>query len=127
MQWILDNYEWLLALIAILLVGKMSLISTPRIEVEEAKKLLAEGAILVDVRTYEEYRDGHIPGAINIPVGDIGKRAKDDLPNKEKTIVLYCRSGRRSGEAYRLLEQMGYTDLHNLGGINRWPGELVQR
>ncbi len=83
----------------------------------------AESFILVDVRTQEEYRSGHIPGAINIPVDTIG--AKPPTPQKDALIILYCRSGSRSGTAKKILEQAGYTRLVNFGAVSRWPKSLV--
>jgi|YNPBryulayer2012_1023412.scaffolds.fasta_scaffold42768_1 rhodanese-related sulfurtransferase len=83
----------------------------------------SEPFLLVDVRTQEEYRSGHIPGALNIPVDTIG--AKPPTPQKDALIILYCRSGNRSGTAKRVLEQAGYTRVVNFGPVSRWPKKLV--
>lgn len=83
----------------------------------------SEPFLLVDVRTQEEYRSGHIPGALNIPVDTIG--AKPPTPQKDALIILYCRSGNRSGTAKRVLEQAGYTRVVNFGAVSRWPKKLV--
>jgi len=83
----------------------------------------SEPFLLVDVRTQEEYRSGHIPGALNIPVDTIG--AKPPTPQKDALIILYCRSGNRSGTAKRILEQAGYTRVVNFGAVSRWPKNLV--
>ncbi len=82
-----------------------------------------EPFILVDVRTPEEYRSGHIPGAINIPVDTIG--SKPPTPQKDALIILYCRSGNRSGAAKKILEQLGYTRLVNFGAVSKWPKSLI--
>ncbi len=74
--------------------------------------------VLVDVRTPEEFRTGHIPGALNIDVQVIAQRL-DELP-KNKPIVLYCRSGNRSNIAARMLLRAGYSDVYDLGGIGDW-------
>lgn len=83
----------------------------------------SEPFLIVDVRTQEEYRSGHIPGALNIPVDTIG--AKPPTPQKDALIILYCRSGNRSGTAKRVLEQAGYTRVVNFGAVSRWPKKLV--
>lgn len=86
---------------------------------DQARRLVGEGARLVDVRTPEEFADGHLPGAINIPVQDLERRI-DELGPKERPIVLYCRSGMRSGRAARQLSSAGFVAVHNLGSIGRW-------
>jgi len=85
----------------------------------EARKLIAAGARLVDVRTPEEFADTHIEGAINLPLGDLSRRLAELTP-KEQPIVVYCRSGNRSGRAKRALEQAGFTAVHDLGAMGNW-------
>lgn len=85
----------------------------------EARKLVAEGAALVDVRTPEEFASGHIDGAANIPLSQVEKRLKEFGP-KNKPIVVYCRSGSRSASAARTLKAAGYEQVHDLGGMGRW-------
>lgn len=85
----------------------------------EAHRLVAEGARLVDVRTAREFATGHIPGAVNIPVQELGRRI-GELDAKERPIVVYCRSGKRSGSAARILRRAGYSEVHDLGSISRW-------
>ena len=91
----------------------------------EAKKLMdtEEDYILLDVRTQEEYDDGHIAGAILIPNTEIRDRAEQELTNKEQLILVYCRSGRRSKLAAEILEELGYTRIREFGGILDWPYE----
>jgi rhodanese-related sulfurtransferase len=79
---------------------------------------------LVDVRTSDEYASGHIPKAINIPVSTIGDTPPTE--DKDALIIVYCRSGGRSGNAKDVLEEMGYTNVHNFGGIIDWSGEVVK-
>ena len=81
--------------------------------------------IIVDVRTFEEYCEGHIPGAINIPNEDIVNTEPELLANKEQMILIYCRSGNRSKQAAEKLANMGYTNLIEFGGIIDWDGEIV--
>jgi phage shock protein E len=78
---------------------------------------------LVDVRTPEEYDEGHIPGAINIPVDKIG--ATPPAAGKNARIIVYCRSGSRSAQARRILLEKGYVDVVNFGGVGNWKGRLV--
>lgn len=83
--------------------------------------------LLIDVRTPEEFAAGHIEGAINIPVESIAMRL-DEIPEDEK-VVLYCRSGNRSNQAAAILDDAGYPQIYDLGGIIDWTAEgyaLVQ-
>lgn len=78
-------------------------------------------AVLLDVRSSQEYIEGHIRGSINIPVYDIEKQAKNKL-NKDSIIIVYCSAGIRSKRAIQILEKLGYENLYNVeGGIeNLW-------
>jgi len=88
----------------------------------EAKKLADAGAPVVDVRTPGEFKQGHVPGAINIPFEQvIGNAAK--IGDPAKPVVLYCRSGRRSGIAARTLVDLGFTQIADMQAISSWPGE----
>ena len=80
---------------------------------------------LVDVRTEAEYNAGAIPTAINIPFDVIA----DNLPTEDRSarIIVYCRSGNRSGIAQDTLEGLGFTDVRNFGGVSNWKGELEVR
>ena len=104
--------------------GKATVVS---ITAEEAKAKLDsdDSVILVDVRTPEEYREGHIPGAILLPVSDIEAKAESELQDKSETYIVYCRSGSRSAAAASQLVEMGYENIYDLGGINDWPYEKV--
>lgn len=81
--------------------------------------------IIVDVRTAEEFAQGHIPGAINVPNEEIGTEQPDLLPDKEQLIMIYCRSGIRSKQASQKLVDMGYSNIVEFGGIIDWPGDIV--
>ena len=83
-----------------------------------------ENYIILDVRTIEEYNDGHIPGAICIPNETIDENVVNKLPNKEQLILIYCRSGNRSKQATIKLKDLGYLNLIEFGGIIDWPGEI---
>ena len=95
------------------------------ITAEEAKEIMdsEEGYIILDVRTREEYDEGHIPGAILIPNTEIEAKAEDVLTDKDQLILVYCRSGRRSKIAAEALAELGYTNIMEFGGILDWPYE----
>ena len=82
-----------------------------------------EDYIILDVRTQEEYDQGHIPGAILIPNTEITAEAEKVLTDKDQLILVYCRSGRRSKLAAVTLAQLGYTNVKEFGGIIDWPYE----
>ena len=89
----------------------------------EAKEIMdsEEGYIILDVRTQEEYDQGHIPGAIVIPQDKIAEKAEQVLTDKNQLILVYCRSGRRSKLAEEALIELGYTNIKEFGGIIDWP------
>jgi phage shock protein E len=93
--------------------------SHSRIDVKEAQQLVQGGARLVDVRTPTEFATKHLPSAINIPVQQLSERLKE-LEPKDQGIVLYCRSGHRSGLAYDQLRNAGFTKLYDLGPMTPW-------
>ena len=96
------------------------------ITAEEAKQIMdsEEGYIILDVRTQEEYDEGHIPGAIVISHEEIEEKAEDVLTDKDQLILVYCRSGRRSKLASEILVELGYTNIKEFGGIIDWPYEV---
>ncbi len=84
----------------------------------------APGAVLLDVRTREEYQEeGHIPGSKNLDVQNI-RKARELLPDQATPLFVYCYSGARSGQAVFMLKTMGYTDVTNIGGIMDYHGEI---
>ena len=85
----------------------------------DARKLVAAGARLLDVRSPEEYAGGHLPGAVNIPVQELDRRLAEVGP-RDGELVVYCRSGHRSSRATELLRQHGFTKVHNLGPMMAW-------
>lgn len=85
----------------------------------EAHRRVEAGAILVDVRTPEEFAAGHLPGAVNIPVDELPRRFAE-LGSPEKPLVIYCRSGARSSRAEGLLKERGFQDVFNLGPMSAW-------
>ena len=82
-----------------------------------------EGAVLLDVRTHEEYQEGYIPGSRNVPLQVIDK-VTDLVENKNTTLYVYCHSGARSRQAVSHLQRMGYTNVNNIGGIAAYRGKV---
>ena len=97
-----------------------------RISSDEAYAIMVNeaGYIILDVRSEAEYNEGHVPGAIVIPDGEIRSRAEVELPDKDQLILVYCRSGRRSKAAAEALIEMGYTNVKDFGGIIDWEYEI---
>ena len=94
----------------------------------EAKDIMDKQAdyIILDVRTEEEFAEGHIAGAILIPDYEIEKKAETVLTDKDQQILVYCRSGRRSKNAASQLAKLGYTNVKDFGGIIDWPYETTK-
>ena len=91
----------------------------------EAKPLIENNAVIIDVRTGTEFSAGYIDGAINIPVNNIS--SINGSVDKDTVIILYCASGMRSSQAAKTLVDLGYTNVYNLdGGLINWSGELVE-
>lgn len=98
-----------------------------KISAAEAKALIDGGnVIILDVRTPEEFDQGHIKDAVLLPDYEIGAKAATVLADKEAKILIYCRTGRRSALAAKELIVMGYTDVLDFGGlVTDWPYETV--
>ena len=75
-------------------------------------------------RRTDEFEEGHIPGAVNIPNETIGTEEIEQLPDKNKTIYVYCQSGNRSKQASKKLAELGYTNVVEFGGIIDYSGEI---
>ena len=99
--------------------------SYQQITQEEAKEMMdSQEVIILDVREQDEYDSGHIPGAMLLPAGTIDEAtAADAIPEKDSTVLVYCRSANRSKTASSTLADLGYTNIYEFGGINTWPYE----
>ncbi|MBO5454088.1 MAG: rhodanese-like domain-containing protein [Clostridia bacterium] len=99
-----------------------------QITAENAKKIMDSGEehIILDTREQDEFDSGHIPGAILIPYTEIENKAEEIIPDKDKLILVYCRSGRRSKIAAESLAKLGYTNVKEFGGIIDWPYEVEE-
>ena len=97
-----------------------------QITMSEAVKMMEteKNYIILDVRRADEFAEGHIPGAINVPNEEIGTAEIAKLPDKSQLILVYCRSGRRSKEASEKLVKLGYTNIVEFGGIQDYEGEI---
>lgn len=124
--------KWIPVVLAALLLAGCAGVSkqTPayrQIDMAQAVSMMESESnyILLDVRTPEEFREKHIPGAINIANETISTEEIPELPDKDQLILVYCRSGNRSKQASEKLASLGYTNIAEFGGINSWPGETV--
>lgn len=96
------------------------------ITAKEAKKLMddQDNYVILDVREESEYKEGHVPNAVLLPLGTIDKKASDKLTDKDQLILVYCRSGNRSNQAAKKLVKLGYTNVKDFGGIIDWLYEI---
>ena len=101
--------------------------SYQKISQEEAKEMMdSQEVIILDVEQ-DEYDGGRIPGAVLLPVGTIDETtAAEVIPEKDSTVLVYCRSGNRSKTASSTLADLGYTNIYEFGGINTWPYETEE-
>lgn len=115
----------LLSLLLLTGCGEDSADGYQQISQEEAKAMMdTQVVIILDVREQDEYDSGHIPGAVLLPVGTIDETtAAEVIPEKDSTVLVYCRSGNRSKTASAALAELGYTNIYEFGGINTWPYE----
>lgn len=116
----MDKMSWVLTAALAAAVIFMLMRSGGDTSGEEAARLVAEGAVLVDVRTPGEFNGNAIAGAINVPLQVLPQRLSS-VGEKSAPVVLYCRSGARSSTAKGILLKAGYTNVHDLGSIGNWP------
>ena len=123
--------SYIIVLLSLLLLGGYGVPDEKagyrQITMDEAVALMAEQEdyLILDVRTFDEYNEKHIPNAICVPNENIGTEEVAELPDKEQLILVYCRSGNRSKQAAEKLAALGYTQIVEFGGIKDWPGETV--
>lgn len=92
--------------------------SYSKVTCSQMKELVADGALLVDVRTEEEFDEGHLDDALNIDNSTIEDTISGYVSDKDKKIVVYCRSGNRSNQAMNTLKNLGYTNVYDLGAMS---------
>ncbi|MDE6926923.1 MAG: rhodanese-like domain-containing protein [Acetatifactor sp.] len=104
-------------------MGLFDFLKQPDIDQGVEEYRTVPDAVLVDVRTVQEYREGHIPGSKNVPLQQLDKISsvakKKDIP-----LFVYCYSGSRSRQAAGMLRRMGYTNVNNIGGIAAYSGKV---
>jgi len=117
----------ILLIFVCLLVGCAHDNPVRRISAQEAHDMMKEldEFVLIDARSYNEFIQRRIDGAISIPYDEIAVRAADEIPDKDTVILVYCQAGRRSAIAARTLADLGYINIYDFGGLNDWPFETV--
>lgn len=126
--------NWMLTLSIVFVIGAAYYIFRPanehtRISAQEARLMMIDEGrevIVLDVRTQMEFEEGHIEGAVNLSSGDIEQQVQSLLTDKDATILIYCRSGRRSNTVAMIMTDLGYTNIYDFGGINGWKYGLVR-
>ena len=104
-------------------MGFFDFLKKPDIDQGVKQYKTTSGAVLLDVRTPQEYAEGHIPGGQNIPLQNIDKTAYI-IDNKDTPLFVHCLSGGRSRQAAAVLKQMGYTNVTDIGGIADYRGKV---
>lgn len=109
-----------LAAAAVVGVGAVAMTASAEapavVDAVQARALEKSGATFVDVRSHEEWADGHLKSALHLPVDQVGQRAASLLPDKNRALVLYCRSGARAQQAANVLRGLGYTRVTVMSG-----------
>lgn len=101
-------------IVAMILMKRISAASP-----EMLRKYLAEGALVIDVRSPEEFRRDPVPGAVNVPLNELRDKLPRQVPDKDKVLLLHCQSGMRSLNGMRQLRRLGYKQVFNLGSLAR--------
>jgi rhodanese-related sulfurtransferase len=117
----------IITLLVLVMIGLIGCSGTDyTISADDALELIdTADAVLLDVRTPSEYDEGHIEGAVLFPLSSIESSIETAIPDKSTEIIVYCRSGNRSADAVDILIDLGYTNVHDLGGIIDWPYGIV--
>jgi phage shock protein E len=102
------------AIVSFIFLKRMALVPA-----ETARKHLVAGALVIDVRSPEEFRSGHVPSALNIPLGQLRERLPHHVKEPQQPLLLHCLGGGRSAIAQQQLKRMGYTNVFNLGSLAR--------
>lgn len=90
------------------------------------QKMTNEPVTIIDVRRPDEFAQGHIPGAVNLPNETISHSALAALPDEDAVLLVYCRSGHRSAQAAAKLARLGYKQVYDFGGLLQWPYEITK-
>jgi phage shock protein E len=112
--------KWNLTLIAIVvLTGVFVLRAETTLPEAQAREKLKQGAVVIDVRTVEEYHARHLTNVVHIPLDQVKEGVTKKYPDKSKVLLLHCRSGRRSGIAEKEVRSLGYTNAFNIGSYEQ--------
>lgn len=112
--------DWQLPIIvAVVVVAGFALKRMSFVSTKVAHKHLSAGALVIDVRSPDEFRGGHLTNAVNVPLGELQKRIPEFVKDKNQVLLLHCLSGGRSAIARQQLKRMGYANAFNLGSFNR--------
>lgn len=112
--------DWIVVIVAlVVVVGFMFLKRMSFVPAEIARKHLVAGALVIDVRSPEEFRRGKVPGAINLPLGEVQEKISQCVKDKQQPVLVHCLSGGRSAIAKHRLRRMGYANVFNLGSLGR--------
>lgn len=118
--------NWIVvAVIVAVLLGFLALNRASFVSEQKARECLAQGALVIDVRTPTEFGSGHLESAMNIPLAGLGEGVLRRVPDKDRALLLHCQAGARSAMAVRQLKGMGYNRAFNLGSYHR-AEKLVQ-
>ena len=120
--------DWTIALLAVAVIAAFFLLKRMSfVSAETARQQLANGALVIDVRSAEEFRSGKVRGAINIPLGELRERLPQQVKDKNQPLLVHCLSGGRSAIARQQLKSMGYANVFNLGSLARAKQIMEQR
>lgn len=112
--------DWTIVIIAVAVLAGFYLLKRMSFVSEEtARQHLANGALVIDVRSPEEFQSGCVPNAINIPLGELREQLPAQVKDKNQVLLLHCLSGGRSGIAQQQARAMGYANTFNLGSLSR--------
>ncbi|EJO5348957.1 rhodanese-like domain-containing protein [Clostridium botulinum] len=114
-------------LTSILLIPLYNVKAYKNITPEEVKHIIStpySTALIIDVRTVEEFNNGHIPKSTNIPLNQLKNTVISKNIDKDTKIIIYCATGSRARKASSLLDSLGFTNVYVLGGLNSWPYAL---
>lgn len=112
--------DWTIAILAIVVIAAFYLFKRMNFVAEaEAREQLAKGALVIDVRSPEEFRGDNVPGAINLPLDGFSESILQRVPDRNQPLLVHCLSGGRSAIAKHQLQNLGYTKVFNLGSLGR--------
>jgi phage shock protein E len=112
--------DWIIPIIAVAVIATFFFLKRMSFVPEEmAREHLANGALVIDVRSPEEFREGKVPGAINLPLGEVREKISQRVKDKSQPLLVHCLSGGRSAIAKQQLKSLGYTNVFNLGSLTR--------